>query len=145
MTSTFWEFTWLIVLSFFLLAYLTVMFRIVVDLFRDDHLGGFAKALWIIALFVLPMLTALIYVIARGHGMAERQHAEDHRFREEQEAYLRDVSSNTPADQIARARRLLKDGAITESEFAELKAQALGRTGAVRASETGPLLREAHP
>ena len=45
---------------FFLLAYLTVMFRIVVDLFRDDSLGGFAKALWIIALFVLPLLTALI-------------------------------------------------------------------------------------
>jgi hypothetical protein len=126
MTSTFWEFMWLIVLSFFLLAYLTVMFRIVVDLFRDDDLGGFAKALWIIALFVLPMLTALIYIIARGRGMAERQHAEDHRFQKERQAYIREISANTPADQIARARRLLQEGAITESEFAELKAQALG-------------------
>ena len=45
MTSNFWEFMWLILLSFFLLAYLTVMFRIVVDLFRDATLGGFAKAI----------------------------------------------------------------------------------------------------
>jgi hypothetical protein len=126
MTSTFWEFMWLILISFFLLAYLTVMFRIVVDLFRDDDLNGFAKALWLIALFVLPLLTALVYVMVRGRGMADRQHAEDRRFREEQEDYIREVSANTPADQIARARRLLQEGAITESEFAELKAQALG-------------------
>ena len=126
MTTTFWEFMWLILLSFFLLAYLTVMFRIVVDLFRDSTLGGFAKAIWIIALFVLPMLTALIYIIARGRGMAERQYAEDRHLREAQEDYIRDVAATTPADQIARARHLLKEGAITESEFAELKAHALG-------------------
>jgi hypothetical protein len=126
MTSTFWEFMWLILISFFLLAYLTVMFRIVVDLFRDDSVGGFAKAVWIIALFVFPLLTALIYVVARGRGMAERQHAEDRQFRADQEAYIRDIAGNTPADQIARARRLLQDGAITESEFDQLKAQALG-------------------
>jgi hypothetical protein len=126
MTSTFWEFMWLILLGFFLLAYLTVMFRIVVDLFRDNTLGGFAKAIWIIALFVLPMLTALIYIIARGRGMAERQYAEDRHIRETQEDYIRDIAANSPADQIARARRLLQEGAITESEFAELKAHALG-------------------
>jgi hypothetical protein len=126
MTSSFWEFMWLILISFFLLAYLTVMFRIVVDLFRDDSLGGFAKALWIIALFVLPLLTALVYVIARGRGMAERQHAEEHQIRAQQEAYIRDIAANSPADQIVRAKQLLKEGAITESEFAELKASALG-------------------
>lgn len=126
MTSSFWEFMYLILLSFFLLGYLTVMFRIVVDLFRDDTLGGFAKAIWIIALFALPLLTALIYVIARGRGMAERQHAEERQMIEAREDYIRRVSANSPADQIARARALLKEGAITESEFAELKAQALG-------------------
>lgn len=129
MTSNFWEFMWLILLSFFLLAYLTVMFRIVVDLFRDDTLGGFAKAIWIVALFFLPMLTALAYVIVRGRGMAERQHAEERRYREAQEAYIRDVAGGSPADQVARARQLLSQGAITESDFAELKAQALGQFG----------------
>jgi type VI protein secretion system component VasK len=126
MSSSFWEFMWLILLSFFLLAYLTVMFRIVVDLFRDDGLGGFAKALWIIALFVLPLLTALIYVIARGRGMAERQHDEERQMRARQEAYIREIAATSPADQIVRAKRLLNEGAITEAEFAELKASALG-------------------
>lgn len=130
MTSNFWEFMWLILLSFFLLAYLTVMFRIVVDLFRDDTLGGFSKAIWIVALFVLPLLTALAYIVVRGRGMAERQHAEERHYREAQEAYIRDVAGASPADQIARARQLLKEGAITEPDFAELKAQALGQFGA---------------
>ena len=127
MSPTFWDFLWLIVLSFFLLAYLTVMFRIVVDLFRDSALGGLAKALWIVALFVLPLLTALIYIVVRGRGMAERQQAEEHRILADREAYIRDVAANSPADQIVRARRLLAEGAIDESEFAELKARALGR------------------
>ena len=130
MTSSFWEFMYLIVISFFLLAYLTVMFRIIVDLFRDDQLGGFAKALWIVALFVVPFLTALVYVIARGRGMAERQHAEDREAVEAGEAYIRRVAGNSPAEQIAQARRLLLEGAITEAEFAELKAHALGRGSA---------------
>lgn len=125
MTTTFWEFMWLILLSFFLLAYLTVMFRIVVDLFRDEQLNGVAKALWLIFLFVLPMLTALIYVIARGRGMAERQHAEEREQVQAQEAYIRRVAGGSPTDQIARAKQLLADGAITEREFAELKEQAL--------------------
>lgn len=129
MTTTFWEFLWLILLSFFLLAYLTVVFRIVVDLFRDERLNGFAKALWLIFLFVLPMVTALIYVVARGRGMAERQHAEEHEHIEAQEAYIRQVAGGSPADQIARAKQLLADGTITEPEFAELKQQALGHFG----------------
>lgn len=129
MSSAFWEFMWLILLSFFLLAYLTVMFRIVVDLFRDDTLGGFAKALWVIALFVLPLLTALVYVVARGRGMAERQHEEERHARASQEAYIREIAAASPADQIVRAKQLLSDGAITESEFAELKASALGHFG----------------
>ncbi|HEY9010012.1 MAG TPA: PLDc N-terminal domain-containing protein [Devosia sp.] len=134
MTSSFWEFIYLILISFFLLAYLTVMFRIIVDLFRDDHLGGLAKALWIVGLFVLPFVTALVYVIARGQGMAERQHVEERQMTEAREAYIRRVAGTSPAEQIVQARKLLQDGAITEAEFAELKAHALGRGSAQPAS-----------
>lgn len=128
MTSSFWEFLYLILIVFFLLAYLTVMFRIVVDLFRDESLGGFAKAIWIVALFVLPFLTALAYVIVRGQGMAERQHADERDMVEAQEAYIRRVSGTSAAEQISRARDLLKEGAITDAEYAQLKAQALGNS-----------------
>lgn len=125
MSTTFWDFMWLIILSFFLLFYLTILFRIVVDLFRDSSLGGFAKAIWIVALFFVPLLTALVYVIVRGRGMAERQHAEDQHHVAMAEAYIRDVAGTSPADQLVRAKALLREGAITEDEFAELKAKAL--------------------
>ena len=39
----FWEFFWLIVYSFFFLAYLMVLFQVIADLFRDRELK--AKAL----------------------------------------------------------------------------------------------------
>ena len=134
MSQTFWDFMWLILISFFLLAYLTVMFRIVVDLFRDEALNGVFKAIWLIALFVLPMLTALAYVIFRGRGMAERQHEDERRYRQSQEAYIREVAYTSPTDQIARARQLLQDGAITETEYGELKGQILNSLPKARAA-----------
>jgi hypothetical protein len=125
MTSNFWELLWLILGSFFLIAYLMVLFQIIVDLFRDTSIGGFSKAIWLIALIFLPMLTALIYVIFRGRGMADRRDAEGQRAKAEADQYIREVAQNSPADQIARAKALLNDGAITETEFAALKAKAL--------------------
>ncbi len=73
--SNFWDFMWLIASAFLFVAYLLILFRIIGDLFRDSELGGGAKALWLICLLFLPMLTALVYVIARGKGMAARQQA----------------------------------------------------------------------
>ena len=73
--SNFWDFIWLIALTFLFVAYLLILFRIIADLFQDSELGGGSKALWLICLIFLPMLTALVYVIARGKSMAERQRA----------------------------------------------------------------------
>jgi hypothetical protein len=125
MSNNFWEFLWLILSTFFLFAYLIVLFQIIVDLFRDRNLGGFAKALWIIALVFVPMLTALAYIIVRGGGMGRRQVAAQREAEAEAESYIRNVAGTSPAEQIARARSLLQDGTITEAEFATLKAKAL--------------------
>lgn len=125
MSSSFWEFLWLILSTFFLLAYLIVLFQIIVDLFRDRSLGGFAKVLWIFALIFVPMLTALAYILFRGGGMGRRQVAAEQEARAEAESYIRTVAGTSPAEQIARAHFLLKDGTITEQEFATIKAKAL--------------------
>lgn len=125
MSSNFWELLWLIISSFFLITYLIVLFQIIVDLFRDRELGGFAKALWIIALVLVPMLTALAYIIVRGGGMGRRQVAAQREAQAEAESYIRNVAGTSPAEQIARAQSLLRDGTITEQEFAALKAKAL--------------------
>jgi ABC-type multidrug transport system fused ATPase/permease subunit len=123
--SNFWDLIWLMFSAFMFVAYLTVMFQVVTDLFRDSELGGFAKAVWIIGLIALPFLTALIYVIARGSGMARRQQAAFQRSQSEAESYIRQVAGKSPADQIADAKRLLDAGTISADEFARLKAKAL--------------------
>jgi ABC-type multidrug transport system fused ATPase/permease subunit len=123
--SNFWDLILLIASTFIFVAYLIVLFQIVVDLFRDTEMGGGSKVLWILGLIFLPVLTSLIYILARGRGMAGRQSAAVGRARAEAEAYIRDVAGKSPADQIAAAKALLDAGTINADEFARLKAKAL--------------------
>lgn len=123
--SNFWDFVWLIVSTFVFVAYLLILFQIVADLFRDHEVSGAAKVLWLIGLIFVPMLTALLYVLLRGSGMAQRQMAAVQRTRNEAEAYIRQVAGKSPAEQIADAKALLDSGVISQEEFARLKAKAL--------------------
>ena len=125
MSSNFWEVLWLILSTFFLITYLIVLFQIIIDLFRDREIGGFARAIWVIALIFVPMLTALFYLLIRGSGMGRRQIQATQEARAEAETYIRNVAGTSPAEQIARANGLLKDGVISEAEFNALKAKAL--------------------
>jgi ABC-type multidrug transport system fused ATPase/permease subunit len=123
--SNFWDVFWLMISTFFFIAYLLIMFQIVVDLFRDGELGGGWKVLWMIGLIFLPVLTAIIYIIARGEGMAARQQATVQRAKADTDAYIRDVAGKSPAAHIAEAKALLDAGTITQAEFEQLKAKAL--------------------
>jgi hypothetical protein len=107
-------------------AYLIIMFQIVVDLFRDHELGGGAKVLWVLGLIFLPVLTAIIYIVARGKGMAQRQQASVQKAKADTDAYIKHVAGVSPAQQIAEAKALLDAGTITQAEFDKLKAKALG-------------------
>jgi hypothetical protein len=124
---SFGDVLWFIVISFAFVAYLMVMFTILGDLFRDRETSGFVKAVWVIALIFLPFLTALVYLIARGHGMAERQARQVEEIKTAQDAYIKQVAGagSSPTDQIAQAKALLDSGSITQAEFDALKAKAL--------------------
>jgi len=124
--SNFWDVVWLMVSTFFFVAYLVIMFQIVVDLFRDQELGGGAKVLWVIGLIFLPVLTAIVYIIARGSGMARRQLASAQNARAATETYIKEVAGRSPAADIAEAKALLDAGTINQAEFDKLKAKALG-------------------
>ena len=127
MSSNFWETIWQILVIFVLVAYLIVLFQIIVDLFRDKNLGGFSKAIWFLGLIFVPFLTALIYILFRGRGMSERQLAAIKEARLETDAYIRSVAGGkSAAEQIADAKGLLDSGAINADEFAKMKAKALG-------------------
>ena len=120
------SFFWLLVWSFFFVMYLMILFHIIGDLFRDRELSGWWKALWLIALIIFPFLTAFIYLIARGRGMAERQAGEMQRAQEATDSYIQQVAGRgNPTDQIATAKNLLDQGTITQTEFDRLKATAL--------------------
>jgi hypothetical protein len=123
--SNFWDLIWLIFSTFIFISYLIILFQIVVDLFRDPEVGGGAKVVWMLGLVFLPFFTAVIYVLSRGKGMAERQRASVQKARSETESYIRDVAGKSPADQIASAKALLDAGTITPDEYAKLKAKAL--------------------
>ncbi len=122
----FGDFLWLLIWSFFFVCFLMMLFHIFGDLFRDPDLSGWAKAAWAIGLIVLPWLMILIYLIARGKGMAERQAAAMRSARQSTDEYIQTVASRSaPADQISSAKALLDSGTITQVEFDQLKAKAL--------------------
>jgi len=122
----FWDFFWLMIWGFFFILYLMVLFQIIVDIFRDSSMNGGLKAVWLIALFIIPAITALIYIIVRGKGMNEREMAVHQQSKAAAESYIRSVATTAdPASQIASAKSLLDSGAITQAEFDQLKAKAL--------------------
>ena len=122
----FWDFFWLLVWSFFFVCYLMVLFQVIADLFRDKDLSGWWKALWIIFLIIFPFLAALVYLIARGRGMAERRAGEMQQAQVATDQYIQSVASKSnPADQIASAKALLDSGTISQEEFDKLKQKAL--------------------
>ncbi|MET0469161.1 MAG: SHOCT domain-containing protein [Aeromicrobium sp.] len=123
--DSFWDFLWLTISVFFFMAYLMVLFNVIADLFSDHETSGVMKAVWVFFLIFVPALTALIYLIARGSGMAERQRAKMMALRQQNDEYIRDVAGSSPADQLASAKGLLDSGAISAQEYEQLKAKAL--------------------
>jgi len=123
---SFGDFIWFLLWSYLFIAYLMVMFQIISDLFRDHELNGFMKAVWFVALIFLPILAAIIYLIARGHGMADRQIESMRKRQGETDQYIQSVAGRgNPAEQIASAKALLDAGTITQAEFDSLKSKAL--------------------
>ncbi|MFK3679020.1 PLDc N-terminal domain-containing protein [Microbacterium sp. NPDC090218] len=121
----FWEtLGWMLWATVFI-GYLFALFAVIADLFRDRDLNGWWKALWVLLLVFLPFLTVLVYLIARGQGMAERSGKAARDAEDATASYIRDVAGRTPSDEIAAAAALLDAGTISAEEFARLKSKAL--------------------
>ncbi|MBC2641534.1 MULTISPECIES: SHOCT domain-containing protein [unclassified Rhodococcus (in: high G+C Gram-positive bacteria)] len=123
--DSFWDFLWVIIVTFGFVAYLILLFSIITDLFRDHTTSGWVKAIWIVFLFFVPLLTALVYLITRSKGMAERSMAAAQEAKQAQDSYIRSVAGKSSAEQIADAKALLDSGTITQAEYETLKAKAL--------------------
>lgn len=120
------EVLWSLLVIFFMVIYFMILFSIFADLFRSHDLGGVAKALWVLGIFLFVFLGPLVYLIVRGSGMAERAMAAQADAQKQVQAYAQQVAgAGSATDQIAQAKALLDAGTITQAEFDALKAKAL--------------------
>ena len=123
----FGEFLWTLLVFYFIFFYFMILFRVIGDIFSDKESSGWAKTGWLILLVVVPFLSLFIYLIVNGQKMTERAMAQAVERDQAQQEYIRQVAggADDSTAQIARAHELLNSGAISEQEFATLKAKAL--------------------
>jgi hypothetical protein len=124
MLDSFWDFVGYTVVVFAFAAYLMMLFWVFGDLFRDRELSGWWKAIWVVFLIVVPWVTALVYLIARGKGMTRRSLEAQQQARQQADDYIRSVAGRSAADQVADAKALLDAGTIDDREYEALKAKA---------------------
>ena len=121
--GVFWTMLWF----FLFIVWIWLLIIVFADIFRSHDLGGFAKALWVIFVIILPFLGVFIYLIARGGKMQEHavQQAKDQD--QAMRAYIQDVnaSSGGTADQLAKLNDLKNQGVLTDAEFEAQKAKLL--------------------
>jgi hypothetical protein len=104
--QNFGDVIWIVFCIHVLAVYVLVLSRFLKDLVGDVELNGWFKAMWIVALIFVPFLTALIYLITRGRGMADREVGGD----------------GSAAMSTSDLKALRESGAITQAEFNTLKA-----------------------
>lgn len=119
-----WLFLWI--------AWLFLLFRIVFDIFRSQDLSGWGKAGWCILIFILPWLGALIYLIAWGGSMHERDAQQVRASQQAMDSYISErvkaagpAAAGSPVDELAKLADLHRAGSISDEEFAAMKAKVL--------------------
>lgn len=124
----FWTAVWL----FFLFMFIWVWVALVSDVFRDRELSGWGKAGWLLLLVILPLIGSLIYLIARGGGMAERSAKRAQQAQEDFDSYIRRTASgNSSVDDLARLAELRQSGHLSDAEYEQMKQRVLaGEPGA---------------
>ena len=117
---------WSMIIFFSWVIWIWIAITVLVDVFSRHDTSGWGKAAWVIFVIVLPFLGVLIYLIANGTGMGERQVERARAQQTQFNDYVQSVASSSgSAGEIAKAKELLDSGAITQAEFDSLKAKAL--------------------
>ncbi|MFI5637352.1 SHOCT domain-containing protein [Streptomyces goshikiensis] len=120
--GAFWTVMWI----FLWVLWLILLFRIIVDVFRDHEMNGWIKALWLLFIILIPFLGVLVYVIARGRDMGRREfkHAQDQQ--QAFSSYIRETAkSGSATEELERLSQLKAKGVLTEEEFQQAKQKLL--------------------
>ena len=117
---------WSILIFFGLFIWIYLIISIFADIFRSHDIGGFAKAMWVLFVLVIPLFGVLIYLIARGHGMAQRNVKQVQTEQRALDDYVRQTAGGSPADELAKLAKLHEKGKISDEDFAKAKAKIIG-------------------
>lgn len=111
---------------FFFVIWIWILITILTDLFRDHELSGWWKAVWVIFLVLIPFLTALVYLIARGNGMRDRTIKAQAEAKQHFDSYVREQAhTGSTADELDKLHALQAKGAISPEEYEKAKAKLL--------------------
>jgi hypothetical protein len=120
---------WTMLVFFMWVIWIWLLITVFADLFRRSDMSGWAKAGWTAFMLVLPFLGVLIYMIAQGKSMSERSVADAKAQQDAFDRHVRSVATtsngHSKTAEIAQAKELLDNGAITATEFENLKQKAL--------------------
>jgi hypothetical protein len=108
----------------FLFLWIWIAVGVVFDIFRSHDLSNWGKALWILFIFVLPLLGVLGYLIVRGHTMHEHQTQDRARF-ETSSHYTEGGRPPSPSEEISKLAELRDRGVLSDEEFERAKARVL--------------------
>jgi len=116
---------WSLLWFFMFFIWIWILITVFADIFRSHDLSGWAKAIWVIFVIVIPYLGVFVYLIARGHKMSE--HAQEAAAAQQaaQRKYIQEAAgtAKSPADELHRLADLKDRGVIDDAEFQKLKAQ----------------------
>ena len=117
---------WSMLVFFLWVAWFTLVFHVIGDVFRRSDASGWTKTLWLIFVLLVPFLGVFAYLIANNEGIAQRNAQQVAAAQAEMDDYVRSTAgSSGAAGEIEKAKALLENGTISQAEFDAIKAKAL--------------------
>jgi hypothetical protein len=113
---------------FIFIIWLWLLFMVFIDIFRSHDMGGWAKALWVIGIIIMPYLGVLVYLIFRGGKMHERAAQQAAQQQKAFDQYVKQAAGtpgSSTADQLAKLANVKSQGLLTDAEFDAEKAKIL--------------------
>lgn len=118
---------WTMMIFFLWIAWIMLVFRVIMDLFRNDEMKGLTKAFWLIFVIIVPWLGVLIYLLTNGTAMTGRDIEQQQAMQSQFDSYVRDAAGTqtSSADELTKLAGLRDSGVITDDEFAAQKSKLL--------------------